>query len=412
MVSQTQGRKNGIVDQLLLVGILATTFFLPTLFGSISIAFALLLALFAGTVGAARSVRNAEFVWQPTLLALLGSFAILFGLFALNARSAADLGHLVSFLGLALPLLLYQFLITLKKPVTFARIAKYCVLGLLIGLLFAFVQKFGLGIHRTVAVAAGSNAVARAAVILGFLAIACVRWRLLSRGNMGVIALGAAILIVLLSGSRGALLTVPIATLIAIAFVTPVVWEKSKPLFAGIIALLVAACAVLIMLDPSGMVSRTGYTLSEMFSGRLPGLSSELRFELLVGAWKAFLQAPVTGYGWAGHWDALMSVTNDPEYFAPVRHYFTFHNDIADFAVAGGVIGLFAYAMIILAPIANLILDPDLRANRRAAYALVLLPVCYFFFGLTDFVFGFDLLTTLYGFSLAFILAAAKGERV
>ena len=409
------GSKIGLnfsVQHLCVSALLSLTFFLPTLFGSISIAFALLLAMFAGTVGSFRSLRSAEFVWQPTLVALLGSFLILLSIFAFNARSAGDLGHLVSFLGLALPILLYQFLITLKKPVTFARIARYCVLGCLLGVVFALTQKFGLNMDRTVAVAAGANAVARVAIIFGFLAIACVQWRLLLRGNFSVIALGAAILIVLLSGSRGALLTVPIATLIAVAFVTPVVWEKSKQLFAGIIALLVAACAVLIVLDPSGMVSRTGYTLSEMFSGRLPGLSSELRFELLVGAWKAFLQAPLAGYGWAGHWDALMSVTNDPEYFAPVRHYFTFHNDIADFAVAGGVIGLFAYAMIILAPIANLILDPDLRANRRAAYALVLLPVCYFFFGLTDFVFGFDLLTTLYGFSLAFILAAAKGERV
>lgn len=405
------GRRNAAFDKFLIVGLLGATFLLPTLLGSVAIVLALLLSL----VGASRFCfggARKTFVWQPTLAALLGAFALLGVVSSFSAASPNDLSFLVSFLGLALPILLYQYLVNLPKPPTFFTIAVYCLLGCLLGALFAHAQRYGLGIGRTVAVAAGSNAVARVAALLGFLALICLSPDPRSKKNLVIFAPVAALAIVMLSGSRGTLLAVPIMLFVALAFALPKLWTSSKVITLALVGAAAAGFFFLVAVDPNGFVSRFGYTITELASGRLPGHSSELRFEMLVGAWNAFLQSPLIGHGWFGHWEALIQNHPTPDIFGPVKQYFSYHNDLADFAVAGGVLGLLAYAIIIAAPIVNLLIDPKLRANRRAAYGLVLLPVSYFVFGLTDFVFGFDLLTTLYGFSLAFILAAAKASQM
>jgi O-antigen ligase len=276
--------------------------------------------------------------------------------------------------------------------------------------LYALAQRYGLGIGRTVAVAAGSNAVARVAATLGFLALAAITFRKDLKSILPIAAVICAIGIVYLTGSRGTLLTLPIMALVAGMFALPWLWQKSKWLtIASFITVLVAAAA-LVLWDPNGFVERAIFTVSELAQGRTDGNSSELRLQMLVGAWNAFWQSPLIGHGWAGHWNALVENHPTPDIFAQVKQYFSYHNDLADFAVAGGVIGILVYALLLFAPIYNLIIDPSLRQNKRAAYALVLLPVSFLFFGLTDFVFGFDLLTTLYGFSLAFVLAAARQQ--
>jgi len=391
--------------------LLAGTFFLPTLFGSISIIVALVLSLVFG-LSAFFDGSKTRFELQPTLTALLGGFLLLGVIFAINAETPNDLSFLVSFLGLALPISLYQYLVRLPKPPTFTRVAVYCLLGCLLGVLFAHAQRYGLGIDRTVAVSAGPNAIARVAALFGFLALVGLSLDVKAKSNLVILAPIAALALIVLSGSRGTMLAVPIMFAVAMGFALPYLWNRSKRItlaLAGGVALLMV---LVVAIDPNGFVSRFSHTISELAAGRLLGHSSELRFEMLVGAWHAFMQSPIIGHGWAGHWQALVANHPTPEIFAPVKQYFSFHNDIADFAVAGGILGLVAYAIIIAAPIVNLLIDPKLRANRRAAYGLVLLPVSYFVFGLTDFVFGFDLLTTLYGFSLAFILAAAKASQI
>lgn len=407
-MEQSAPQKASLFDRIFVVAILATTFFLPTLFGSISIALALLIALIAIIRTIFISSARQNFIWQPTLSVLLLSFIALFALFAINAKHPGDLSFIVNFLGLAFPLFLYQFLVHANVRVSFDRIAKMCFVGCTIGLLFALAQRYGLGIDRVVAVAAGSNAVARVAATLGFLALAAIVFHKNIKSIVPVAAVICAIGIVYLSGSRGTLLTLPIMALIAGLFALPWLWQKSKWLtIASFVALVVSATAF-VLWDQNDFVVRAVFTVSELAQGRMDGHSSELRFQLLVGAWNAFWQSPIIGHGWAGHWDALMQNHPTPEIFEPVRQYFSYHNDIADFAVAGGVFGLIAYELLLAAPLLNLVFDARLRQNMPAAYALVLLPVSYFLFGLTDFIFGFDLLTTLYGFSLAFVLAAAR----
>lgn len=405
-------KTNRWLDKTILVGLLASTFLLPLLFGSISIVLALLLSLAAAFCFYFSGART-RFTWQPTLAALLGGFMLLGVAFAINADTPNDMSFLVSFLSLALPILLYQYLNNLPKPPSFFRIAVYCALGCVLGLLFAHAQRYGLGIGRTVAVSAGSNAVARVAAVLGFLALVGVRPDLRSLSNLVFCAAWvASLLIIILAGSRGALLAVPIMSLVALAVALPQLWRQSKRATVAVLGVIVGVLLIVVYVDPNGFITRFVQTMAELAAGRLPGLSSELRYEMLVGAWNAFWQSPLVGHGWAGHWEALVSNHPTPEIFAPVKQYFSYHNDVADFAVAGGTLGLMAYAIIIAAPIINLAIDPKLRANPRAVYGLVLLPAAYVVFGLTDFVFGFDLLTTLYGFSLAFILSAAKASQV
>lgn len=413
MLEKGGNRKhNNIVDRVLLVGLLATTFMLPTMFGSISIILALLLALIGGLYGLTRLKGVGNFVWQPTLTMLLLSFVLLAVVSAISANKIADLSFLVSFLGLVLPILLYQFLRLLPSPLTFSQIAKFCLIGCSLGLIFAFAQRFELGIGRTVAIAAGSNAVARVAVLLGLLALTGLALEGRAVKKVYLLAPIFAVGIVMLTGSRGALISLPALFLIVFLFAAPLMWARAKKLLGALVIAAVAGAVILYTLNPFGFISRSINTVSVLLSGNVPGSSSELRYEMLVGAWEAFHNSPITGYGWFGLWDALIANHSKPEMFASVKQYFSYHNDLADFAVAGGLVGVCIYILLIGAPVLNLMLDKELRTNRTAAYALIIIPASYLLFGLTDFTFGFDLLTTLYGFSLAFVLAVAKSPTV
>ena len=93
-----------------------------------------------------------------------------------------------------------------------------------------------------------------------------------------------------------------------------------------------------------------------------------------------------------------------PQYdYAPSGHL---HNDIADFAVIGGALGLACYGLLLAAPVAG---GLSARGPNRAMilYLGVVTSLGYFTMGLTNAMFGILTQTVLYGVILSLMATLA-----
>src|SRR5690606_7233319 len=93
--------------------------------------------------------------------------------------------------------------------------------------------------------------------------------------------------------------------------------------------------------------------------------STNERIYMYHSAWNAFLASP-----WFGH--GMIDFTAIAGQYAPPGNSFPpsghLHNDVADFAVIGGGLGLLSYALLLVAPIAGGFVTRG--ANRNPAIYL------------------------------------------
>jgi O-antigen ligase len=241
---------------------------------------------------------------------------------------------------------------------------------------------------------------AEAALVLGFLSLSGfpvmkTRWRF-------VLLLGPIIglVIVLLSGSRGPLLAAPVIGLV-------LMFTAFRPWWKQIVALAVAlivAGAIALPFMPSAMkrVERTGIVLVQLFTtGGVEERSAGARIAFWHAGTKAFLARPLTGYGWSNRVDAAYEYLPDKgvEYEksgSRLKGNHHLHADILDMGVSGGILGLAAYGLILLAPLLGAIRSVrDSQHLARLTGALVL-SSGYAACGLTYLMFGYEFHTTLY----------------
>ncbi|CAN0596298.1 unnamed protein product, partial [Laminaria digitata] len=132
------------------------------------------------------------------------------------------------------------------------------------------------------------------------------------------------------------------------------------------------------------------------------------RFIRLGAAWELYLQAPWFGYGWANFAEAANPIIGGIVWGGADDRWFQFHNDLANFAVAAGMVGVVSWLALLAAPIVGALTTPRDSLFRARLYICVQLSISYFVFGLTDFTFGYDLPTTLYVFLTAIALGALR----
>ena len=253
---------------------------------------------------------------------------------------------------------------------------------------------------------------AEAALILGFVAVLAIpviksRWRyvLLLAPAMG---LG----ITLLSGSRGVLLAAPPIVLVLLATTFRMWW---KQIAVGCVVLVVAGAAVLPFAP--GQVQRIERIVTVFEDLLTTGDVSESSAGARVAFWRAgteaFLASPVIGYGWSKHKKVAYSYLPDggkafEKKGSRLRGNKHLHADILDIGVSGGLLGLAAYGLILLAPLLGAI-----RSVRDSQYAArltgaIVLSVGYFACGLTYIMFGYEFHTTLYVCLAAIVLGFCR----
>jgi O-antigen ligase len=361
-------------------------------------AIALLPALFVA--GGWRDASRA-----PAMVLFPAAFVVLALAFAVTARRPHDLAYAVNFIALALAPIVY--VVARRAPggsAAVTTIAALCLAATLVGLASAANDILLLHLPRLDARLMGPNMLARLELLFGFLALSGLlatrsRWRFLL-----YLAPLAALVATYLSGTRGALLAIPLEA----AVLAVVLWvdRRDRAQVWALAAVAVAAVAAL-MLASDRFASVVG-VFGDLLSGTASadGAVTE-RQAMLWGAWQLFWASPIVGHGWANFAAVAYPILQGSAVWGgPTDPFFQFHNDLANFAVAAGAVGIACYIAILAAPIVGALMSPRDRLFRVRLYCGLQLSVTTLVYGMTDFKLGYDLPTTIYAFLTAIVLGA------
>jgi O-antigen ligase len=272
----------------------------------------------------------------------------------------------------------------------------------------ALIQVFILGYERVGQPLLSAFHYANTTMLLGFLTLA--GWFAPGKHNRLPFLAGPVIgtAAVLLSGTRGALLAVPVLGLLAFGFALATAKRKLPVLLAGIAAL-VALIGLLLAAPYLGYgraIEAFTVSLSALVGGEIDSNSME-RMQMLIGGWQAFLAAPLAGYGWGDMVPAIYPYV-DPAY-EPVMHGFKhLHNGFISFAAGAGIFGVISFAVLSVMPVIAVFYTP--RDSQFGSRLYLALAMCagYAVFQLTFLLIGFEFHTVQYAFMTMVFVAFVR----
>lgn len=292
-------------------------------------------------------------------------------------------------------------------------LGSFCLVGAASGCIVALNDIFVLGLHRA---GGGNNPIhfAGLTVTLGFMSLigsfgTKSTWRFIFLAGPVLAAIA-----VLLSGTRGAVMTIFLVTaMLTVAFCF---WQRSiKPLLLAVSILVIVSAAGFVLEPNLAARAEKGFSQSMataqalLFTadtGEAPAgvdVSSDIRLSMIRSAWQAFLDAPLLGHG------AGQIITATRPYY-PERYGFIdahLHSDLADLMVAGGIIGILSYLALLFAPVATCWMAKDKQSKRVLVVGAICLSGTFFGTGMTNAVFGVLPQSTLFGVLLAWLVAFA-----
>lgn len=345
--------------------------------------------------------------WRnPAIAVFIAVFLALAACFVITARTPRDPLFAFNFIALPLAAGIYVIATRVEDGIEAARtLAILCLAGALSALIVACNDIFVRGLQYVYGFNLGPHVVARVALILGVVALAGLfatrsRWRFLL-----YLAPLAAMAVVYLSGTRGALLAIPALALVLAIFL--LLDRRDRMQLAVLVALGLFAVAALAL--SSDRLASTVQVIAEILrSGATADSSAGERLAMLSAAWQLFQASPIVGHGWANFAALAHPIIGATVWGGPTDPFFQFHNDLANFAVAAGTIGVLSWMALLAAPIVGALFTPRDALFRARLYCCVQLSVAAFVFGLTDFTLGYDLPTTLYAFLTAIVLGAFR----
>ena len=329
-------------------------------------------------------------------------------LFALTAQTPHDVLYTLNFTMLVL---LGPLALTLERSVIRKRMLTAALLaagGVIVSLLMVIAVMVG-GMSRPRGVNLGpivlSNAVLALAVIATMGAVAMrSRWSLLLP-----LTLVAAVVTTVLTQSRGPLIGAAPLLLFTVVFFWLTRFKHSMR-FAIIAFVGAVATGVGAMLLAGRRVDKLASIVSSLVtSSAVDDRTTGIRLRLYSAGWQAFLESPWIGHGWARLMASVVPYLDQPS-DAYARKLPQLHDDVLNFAVAGGVAGVGVYCLIIAAPvIAAWQSQPDDLWTARL-YGTVGLAIVYVGGGVTDLMFGHEFHTALYVTLNAIVLGFCREQ--
>jgi len=244
------------------------------------------------------------------------------------------------------------------------------------------------------------------AVVLGFLSLMGV---LAYRGpRRWIYLLGppAALVVTILSGSRSAMLALPLLVVLAIVMLI----ERKRVALAGVAAA-IAAGGVAVAFLAERFSDERAMTLFTVARNLVTGASLSddttlQRFAIYRAGIQAFWQSPVFGVGWHQRMEAIRPLL-PPEYkaLADLPHL---HDEVLNFAVGMGVVGVLVYLGLLVVPILVCLRSPRDSQFRARLYGCAVLVGSYVTLGLADVMLGFELHTALYVVLTALLLSYCR----
>ncbi|WP_036223612.1 O-antigen ligase family protein [Maritalea myrionectae] len=399
-----------VVINLVHIIFLVGCFILPMIFGSAAGAAALLISL--GWTIYLLFLRNYNVPthqFQIIWTCIAPMFFIIFSLSSIGWDSMKYGFNTIAFV-LALGVFIHFSSYRIKSYMEYLPL--FATLGLLFGVIWAHLQQ-DLEITRrlTPLIGGGSNLAARIAILLAAFSTIFIllNHTKLMKAAVYVIIQILTILLVIYAGSRGALLAIPILIVAPIIFVLPCLWLRSVAVWICIFAMIGIAIFGFSYFDPNELASDLKTRLLSVANGEGMDASTERRYQMWQVAFQSFLEHPIIGTGW----HSFIEVTEGTilESYAENGNYFNFHSDIANFAVAGGIIGLLLYFLLLFAPLIFWDTPKDHPYFRVRLYWAVIMPILYLVLGLTDMVMGFDYPTMFYAFTFAIIWGLTEQKK-
>ncbi|WIJ24044.1 O-antigen ligase family protein [Devosia sp. RR2S18] len=209
---------------------------------------------------------------------------------------------------------------------------------------------------------------------------------------------------VVLANSRGPILAAVPVSIAAAAMISGMLLPRRwvLPAAAATLVVLIGGGYLAYVLGFAQRLERLGSVVTLFSSGTTGDSSVGERFHMYISAWNAFQASPIFGHGLIDYTHAAAQYAPPgPVQYKPSQHL---HNDIADFAVIGGSLGLLSYVLYLAAPLAGALATRG-RWRNAALYLGVVMPVGYFAMGLTNAMIGILTQTVLYAVVLALIAA-------
>ncbi|HEV7277739.1 MAG TPA: O-antigen ligase family protein [Devosiaceae bacterium] len=293
------------------------------------------------------------------------------------------------------------------RPGNVLLVANLALAGAVLAATVALVQIGVLGYHR--AEGYGSNPIpsSTTALLLGFLALMGFLAASGPRRYLYLLGPVLGIVVVLLAGSRGPLLGAAALLTLSLLMIPKNRWLGGAAL-AAVVAIAVAG--LLLVPEYFGRVSRLVPMLEELLSGRpISESSGSIRFQIFEGSLRAFADSPWIGHGWGAKNAVVDSYLAEPVLVSPSYHL---HSDILTFAVTGGIVGLIAYLLVLLAPLLGAFRSERDGQFGARAYGAAALVVGYAACGTVNLLFGFEYLTTFYILLAAILLGFCRDQPV
>lgn len=344
---------------------------------------------------------------RPGIALPLVAAVLLFGAFAITAREPL---HFLSVFYFA-PLLVGLPVVTVFEradAISPERIGTLAAIGVMIAGGVALYDSFILGEMRAGSVVTNPIHFASVTLIVGFVALVGLRSANTLLRLFVLIAAALAFVAVVLSGSRGPLIAIPAIAAIAVAAVLSRL-PRSQAII-GILGICALTAFAFWAAWQSGAIWRfTVFAeLPQLLeTGVTSDASTNERIQIYQAAWRAFLTSPLFGHGLGNIASAVRLQMPTGVTLADYQHL---HNDLADFGVAAGVIGILAYGLILLAPALQAFRAPSNAPRMTVRYLAMVLVIGYLSMGLTNATFGILTQTTLYGFVLSLIVYLCRAE--
>jgi O-antigen ligase len=335
----------------------------------------------------------------------LGAFGLLFALFAITAQRPIDLVFSLNFSMLFLFAPIAWTLTRSADRRNIVLVGWLALTGLALALGMMVIQELRLH-HRLAGFNIGPIVLANGALALAVIAMMSFVAQRDRRSWWLLLAPLLALGIVLITRSRGPLVaSLPLFVVTAVAL-----WRtrfRSRWFAVAMGVLFVAGTVVAFV-----VLSRRGINILEIVERALGGRdtgdsSSRARLALYAGGVHAFLDSPWVGHGWARLMTAVAPyLAGDDQQYA--RRLPQLHNDVLNFAVAGGVAGVVAYFGILLTPLVAALRSARDSLYGARVYGTLALVVVYAAAGLTDLMFGHEFHTALYVSLSAIILGFCR----
>lgn len=331
----------------------------------------------------------------------LAAFVALGIAYAITAQQWSDLLRVFNFTAL---ILFGPFLVLMQhgaRPGSAREIAQLAALGAGVAFVVAMVARYGLGYERADTPLIGAIVLGNTAIVLGFLAVAgslvtppnARPWVYAVPPLLGVATVS-------ITASRGPMLAVlPLVLLCAVVVSRHF---KMRPGIAVPATLGYLALCALILFGLNDRIGTLFGIVENVTEGELvQDTNAGLRLALYEAGFRAFLEAPIFGHGWARLMTSVApylaaNPTLTPEMQAFAVALPQLHNDVINMAVAAGLVGIAVYALLIATP-----LFAAWRSSRDELYAFrlfgtAIICIAYVFDGLTDLMFGFEFHTMLF----------------